>query len=64
MKKDKMYALISINHAVDEFILTLADNYNPDWTKLSYSQYINLARDRVLKQLKQFERESSDDWND
>ena len=64
MKKDKLYAQMSINHEVDKFILALADNYNPDWAQLSYSQYINLARDRVLKKLKQFEIESSDNWND
>lgn len=62
--KEKIYAQNLINRVVDEFILNIAECYNSDWKKISFEQYVNLVRDRVLKQLVQLEKETSDEWND
>ena len=62
--KETIYAKNRINRAIDEFILTIAEDYNPDWQKISFHKYINLVRDKVLKQLAQLEKETSDEWND
>ena len=59
--KELYYAKNSISRAVDEFILTIAENYNEDWQKISHKQYLNLVKDRVLKQLKQLEQEWSEE---
>ena len=58
--KESYYTKNNINRAVDEFILTIAENYNEDWQKISHKQYLNLVKDRVFKQLKQLEKE----WNE
>ena len=55
--KEQIYAQNCINRAVDEFILTIAEDYNTDWKTVSHKKYINLVRDRVLKSLKQLEKE-------
>ena len=59
--KELYYAKNSISRTVDEFILTIAENYNEDWQKISHKQYLNLVKDRVLKQLKQLEQEWSEE---
>lgn len=59
--KELYYAKNSINRAVAEFILTIAENYNEDWQKISHKQYLNLVKDRVLKQLKQLKQEWSEE---
>ena len=59
--KELYYAKNSISRAGDEFILTIAENYNEDWQKISHKQYLNLVKDRVLKQLKQLEQEWSEE---
>lgn len=59
-KKTNVYIHNRINANVDEFILSIAENYNPDWN-ISPKMYVNLVRDRVYKQLKQCEKELTKD---
>ena len=59
--KEQIYAHNCINRTVDEFILAIAENYNEDWQKISHKQYLNLVKDKVFKQLKQLEKEWSNE---
>ncbi len=59
-KKTNVYIHNCINACVDEFILNIAEEYNPDWN-ISPKVYINLVRDRIYKQLKQYEKELAKD---
>lgn len=45
-----------INARVDEFILTIAEEYNPNW-HISPKKYIKFIRKRVYKQLNQYKKE-------
>lgn len=59
-KKTNVYIHTRINTRVDEFILSIAEEYNPDWN-ISPKTYVNLIRDRIYKQLKQYEKELTED---
>lgn len=57
-KREKVYIQNRINKRVAEFIIEIAELYNPDWD-CSMSKYLDFVTDRVNKQLKQLREESS-----
>ena len=60
MNKERYYINNQINSYVDEFILEIAEAYNPDWDT-PRTTYINLLTDRLNKQLKQLKKEWEDE---
>lgn len=62
-KRTSAYIHTCINDAVEDFILSIAAEYNPDWNTTPKA-YVNLIRDRVYKQLKQYEEEliAKEEW--
>lgn len=59
-KQTNVYIHNRINARVDEFILAISEEYNPDWN-IAPKTYVNFVRDRVYKQLAQYEKELTED---
>ena len=47
-----------INARIDEFIYTIAEEYNPNWN-ISPKKYVRLIRKKVNKQLKQYKKRTN-----